>query len=114
MINIRSDAFLGDAYGHVTNQSGHARIGEAGALAGLVAWPMYGEGIATAVLVLYFLLVEVWGQGLVALWDSVEDAAHVGFGSLGVVALHYYGPTYALTVFVAWLVVLALGAGRRL
>ena len=111
---IISDNFQGDPYGHATNQCGHARIGAGAALLGLVIWPGWGEALAPAVIVAYFLTVEWWLQGLTLFWDSVEDAAHVGFGAAGVVGLHYLGPDYALGVFVAWVGVLAIGAGRRL
>lgn len=111
---ISSDSFKGDPWGHAGNQSGHARIGAGWALLGLVIWPGWGEAIASFVAVAYFLTVEWWGQRLALFWDSVEDAAHVCFGALGVVSLHYYGPAYALGVFAAWLVVLAVGVGRRL
>ena len=111
---VTSDAFLDDAYGYATNQSGHAHIGAGVCLLGLVVWPVYGEVVAVGVVVLYFLIVEWWCQGLSRFWDSVEDAAHVGFGAAGVTALHHFGPLAALGVFVASLIVLGVGAGRRL
>ena len=111
---VTSDAFLDDAYGYVTNQCGHARIGAGVCLVGLVAWPVYGEAVAVVVVALYFLAVEWWMQGLSRFWDSVEDAAHVGFGAAGVTALHHFGPIAALAVFLASLAVLGVGAGRRL
>lgn len=109
-----SSSFQDDPYGYVTNQCGHARIGAGVALLGLVIWSGWGAAIATGIVVVYFVVIEWWLQGLTLFWDSVEDAAHVGFGAAGVVGLHYLGPDYALGVFVAWVAILGLGYGRRL
>ena len=104
---MRSDAFARDPYGHLTNPLGHgvlgiavATVATAGGLPALSHPP-----IAAA---LYWLLVEVWGQGLTLLWDSLEDAAHVMAGAALAASLAV-SPVTACGVLAVW--GLALGWG---
>lgn len=82
----RSDAFLRDPYGWVTNQCGHMVLG----LAVAVFTPLHWGFDPAAAAVTYWLLVEVLDQRLRLFWDSFEDTMWVLLGAM-ILTIHDWG-----------------------
>jgi len=104
---MHSDDFKGDPYSAVTNQTGHFAIGLGFVvLTGISAW----WAVLVAAL-LYWVFVEVAGQGL-ALWrDSIMDTAHVMAGAaFGAVTVPYVPDWTPQGVYAVWAALLAFEA----
>lgn len=108
---MKSSAFLRDPYGYLTNQCGHGVLGIAVATVA-TALGLHWAAQPLAAALLYWLLVEVWGQGLTLLWDSLEDAAHVMAGAALAAALAL-SPGAACAVLAVWGAALAWGCWWR-
>ncbi len=117
---LAPDAFLTDAYGWVTNQSGHALIGLV--LTALVAWllrlytqeDMRGPALVLVVLGYFFGWEATWQTIWVAgPLDAVADTFFVAAGGyVGIALWERRGPLLAAAMAITGLG-LALGAWRR-
>ena len=109
MASIEPDAFPGDPYAHVTNQSGHVVLGLAiasvAAFAGLW-WP-----IPLAAAAVYWVIGEYVLQRAQLFWDGIEDAGFVAAGASFPFTVTGSWPQIGLVAAVG--VVLAIGAWRR-
>lgn len=106
---IEPDDFRDDWYAWLTNQCGHIALG----LAVAAVMLPFGWWTPVVAALVYWVVVECWGQG-VALWrDSIADTFFVMVGG-SVFAAHDAGWPTLLGVFViagAWLL---FGVWRRL
>ena len=112
-MTLAPDNQPGSPYAWVVNQAGHAAIVGI-ALGGLFLWlpPMWCFLASVAV----YGLVWEWGYQIVTLGsklyrDAVADTANVGAGA-AIAAVVGYDPAF-WTIWLGWLVMLAIGAGYR-
>jgi hypothetical protein len=118
-MNLSPDAFLTDAYGWLTNQTGHVLLGlvltaiVAVIMRAVVETDMRREAllvVSVAYLVVWEGLIQTWGAGFL---DALADTAFVALGGIiGVTAWGQKGGQLAVA-FVTMAGIMAAGVARR-